>query len=280
MKKDKDTFQQTLVIKPCRRWIGLDFSEIWGYRELLLFLVLRDIKVRYKQTILGVTWAIIQPVMMMVVFSLFFGRFIKVYSSGVPYPLFTYAALLPWVTFTESISRSVNSLVQDANLVKKIYFPRLIMPLAGVLSPWVDFAFSFVVFLGLMLYFGIVPTIKIIFLPVFILLEVGLAFGVSLWLSALNVLYRDVRYAVPFILQFWFFSSPVVYASESLPSSWRLFYNLNPMVVVIDGFRWVLLAGNSPFPQGLFIALASILLILLAGLFYFRRMERLFADIV
>lgn len=266
-----------LIIKPLRGWIGINIAELWDYRELLFFLIWRDIKVRYKQTVLGVAWAVIQPFFMMVIFTLFFGRFIDVPSEGIPYPLFSYSALLPWMLFSESVNRSISSLVQDTSLIKKIYFPRLIMPLAGVLSPLVDFLFAFLVFLGLMFYFGFCPTVYIIFLPLFLMLAVITALAVGLWLSALNVQYRDIRYAVPFLLQFWFFASPVVYSSESLPKSWQLFYSLNPMVAVIEGFRWALLGRTHP-GYSMTVSIAIILLILVSGLFYFRRMEKTFAD--
>lgn len=278
MKLPKD-LSNNITIKPAKGWLSINFNELWHYRELLYFLVWRDIKVRYKQTILGAAWAVLQPFFMMVVFTLFFGKFIKVPREGISYPLFSYAALLPWMLFTEGISRSTGSLIQDANLIKKVYFPRLIMPISGILSPLVDFALSFLVFVGMMFYFGFAPTLKILWLPVFILLAMVTSLSVGLWLSALNVQYRDVRYAIPFLIQFWFFASPVVYSSSTLPKSWQLFYGLNPMVGVIEGFRWALL-GASP-PDFLFvISVSIILLILITGAYYFRRMEKNFADVV
>lgn len=234
---------------------------------------------RYKQTVLGATWAIIQPFMMMVVFSLFFGKFIKVPRENIPYPLFSYAALLPWMLFVEGISRSANSLIQDANLIKKVYFPRLIMPLSGIISPLVDFAFAFLIFIGMMFYFGFAPTIKILWLPVFLILALMTSLAVGLWLSAINVQYRDVRYTIPFLIQFWFFASPVVYSSSSLPKSWKFIYGLNPMVGVIEGFRWALL-GAEPPRWLMVVSMTFVLVILISGAFYFRRMEKTFADVV
>ena len=268
-----------ILIKPLRGWIPINFRELWVYRELLYFLVWREIKVRYKQTVLGVAWAILQPFFMMVIFSLFFGRFVDVPSEGIPYPLFSYAALLPWMLFNEGLNRSVNSLVEDTDLIKKIYFPRLIMPLSGVISPLVDFAFAFLVFIGLMFYFGFILTTRIFWLPVFLILTLITALAVGLWFSALNVQYRDVRYTIPFLLQFWFFASPVVYSSFSLPKSWQLMYSLNPMVGVIEGFRWALL-GAKPPTLLMVVSTTIVLVILICGAFYFRRMEKKFADVI
>lgn len=267
------------IIKPLHGWVPINLRELWAYRELLYFLVWRELKVRYKQTILGVAWAVIQPFMMMVVFTLFFGKFIKVPHQGIPYPLFTYAALLPWILFAEGLSRSTNSLIQGSQLITKVYFPRLIMPLSGIISPLVDFAFSFLIFIGMMFYFGFTPTAKILLLPVFLVLTLITALAVGLWLSAINVQYRDVHYIIPFLIQFWFFASPVVYSTASLPRSWHWIYGLNPMVGVIEGFRWALL-GAEP-PQSLMIvSIIIILALLISGAFYFRRMEKIFADVV
>jgi lipopolysaccharide transport system permease protein len=268
-----------LEIRPLKGWVAINIKEVWDYRELLYFIVWREIKVRYRQTVLGVAWAIIQPFMMMVVFSLFFGKFIKVPRAGIPYPLFSYAAILPWLLFSESLSRCTNSIIDETALINKVYFPRLIMPLANVISPVVDFAFSSVVFFALMLYYGFMPTLKIIFLPFFLLLAMITALAVGLWLSAINVQYRDVRYTVPFLIQFWFFASPVVYSSASLPASWQWLYGLNPMVGVIEGFRWMLV-GTQPPAATMFISFSLVLVILVSGAFYFRRMEKTFADVV
>ena len=218
----------TTIIEPPRGWTPINLKNLWQYRELLYFLTWREIKVRYKQTALGFAWAIIQPFCMMIVFTLFFGNLAKIPSEGIPYPLFNYAALLPWTLFAEGMRRSSNSLVQEANLVKKVYFPRLIMPLAGVLSPVVDFAIAFSILIGMMFYYGYVPTVNIFFLPVFILLALMTSLGVGLWLSAINAKYRDVRYVIPFIIQLWLFASPVVYSSSLLPERFQSIYGLNP----------------------------------------------------
>lgn len=276
---NSDVISDMVVIQPLRGWLPINLRELWAYRELLFFLVWREIKVRYKQTALGAFWAVLQPFFMMVVFTLFFGKFIKVPREGISYPLFSYAALLPWMLFSESISRSTNSMTQDANLIQKVYFPRLIMPISGILSPLVDFAFSFLVFIGLMFFFGFTPTLRILWLPVFLFLTLITSLAVGLWLSAINVQYRDVRYTIPFLIQLWFFASPVVYSSTSLPKSWQWIYALNPMVGVIEGFRWALL-GTEPPRYLMLVSIIIILVILVTGAFYFRRMEKFFADVV
>jgi lipopolysaccharide transport system permease protein len=271
--------KEKVIIKPTSGWVLINFREIWIYRDLLYFLVWREIKVRYKQTVLGAAWAIIQPFFMMVVFTLFFGKLAKIPSQGIPYPLFSYAALLPWMLFAEGINRSVNNMVHDTSLIKKVYFPRLIMPLAGAISPLIDFMISFVIFVGMMFYFGYIPTLRIIWLPAFLGLAMITSLAAGTWLSAINVKYRDVRYAVPFIIQFWLFVSPVVYPSSLLPRAWRLIYSLNPMAGVIEGFRWVLLGTNPP-KSLMAISVFVVLLILVSGVFYFRRMEKTFADVL
>jgi len=260
--------------------VSLGLGELWEYRELLYFLVWRDVKVRYKQTALGAAWAIIQPFFTMVVFSIFFGKLGKIPSDGVPYPIFTYAALVPWMFFANGLAQSSNSLVGSANLITKVYFPRLIIPIATVLSGVVDFVIAFAVLLAMMLYYGILPTRNTVWLPLFLLLALLTSLGVGLWLSALNVEYRDVRYIVPFLTQFWLFASPVAYPSSLLSPPWQTVYGLNPMVGVIEGFRWALL-GTATGP-GPLIAVSSLvaLLVLVAGAFYFRRMETTFADVV
>ncbi len=269
-----------LRIEPSRGWVSLKLGEVWAYRELLLFFVWRDVKVRYKQTILGAAWAIIQPLFTMLIFSLFFGKLAKMPSDGIPYPLFSFAALVPWTFFANGLASSSNSLVNGANMVKKIYFPRLTMPIATVLAGIVDFALAFAVLILIMIYFRTAPTINIIWLPLFLLLALVTALGVGLWLSALNVQYRDVRYIVPFLTQFWLFATPIAYSSRLLGEPWRTIYGLNPMVGVVEGFRWALL-GTSPAPGLIIIAstLTSIA-ILISGAFYFRRMEKTFADVV
>ncbi len=261
-------------------WISLNLGEVWRYRELLYFLTWRDVVVRYKQTALGAGWAIIQPVMTMVVFSLVFGRLSSIPSDGVPYPLFSFAALVPWTFFANGLTQSSNSLVGSANLIQKVYFPRLMIPAASVLGGAVDFLLAFVVLLGMMAYYGIAPTINILWLPLFLLLAVATALGVGLWLSALNVRFRDVRYVVPFITQFWLFATPIAYPSSLLDEPWRTVYGLNPMAGVVEGVRWALLDTNTaPGPMiGLSVLAAALLLV--GGAYYFRRMERAFADIV
>lgn len=270
----------TIVIRPSRGWVALRLRELWEYRELFYFLAWRDIKVRYKQTVLGAAWAIIQPFFTMVVFSIFFGQLAKIPSDGVPYPVFAYCALLPWHLFAYALNESANSMVGNQQLIKKVYFPRLIIPLAGVLAGLVDFAIAFGVLLLLMLYYGIVPTVAIVTLPLFLLLAVGAALAVGLWLSTLNVQYRDVRYVIPFLTQFWLFATPVAYPSSLVPEPWRLLYGLNPMAGVVEGFRWALL-GKAEWPGPMiFVSAAMVAALLVSGLYYFRRMERTFADVV
>jgi lipopolysaccharide transport system permease protein len=268
------------MIQPSRGWVSLKLRDLWEYRELIYFLTWRDIKVRYKQTVLGAAWAIIQPFFTMVVFSLFFGKLGKIPSDGIPYPIFCYAALVPWTFFANGLSQSSNSLVGSANLIQKVYFPRLVMPISSVISGMVDFVLAFVVLLGMMLYFGVVPTWNVVWLPLLLLLALTTALGVGLWLSALNVEYRDVRYVVPFLTQFWMFASPIAYPSSLLSEPWRTLYGLNPMVGVVEGFRWALLGTQTaPGPLIIVSSLAS-LAILIGGAFYFRRMEKTFADVV
>jgi lipopolysaccharide transport system permease protein len=250
-----------------------------GIPRTLITFVTRDIKVRYKQTVLGAAWAIIQPLFMMVVFSLFFGRLAKIPSEGIPYPIFSYAALLPWTLFAEGISRSTNSMISNANIMTKVYFPRLIMPVSGVISPLVDFSIAFVILLVMMLYFGFVPTWNVLWLPVFMLLALMTSLGVGLWLSALNVQYRDFQYTVPFLIQLWLFASPVVYPSTLLPQPYRTIYGLNPMAGVIEGFRWALL-GTTPPSSMMAVSAVIVLVILISGAFYFKHMEKTFADVV
>lgn len=271
---------QMILIKPTRGWTSLRLHEIWEYRELLYFLIWRDIKVRYKQTVLGAAWAIIQPFFTMVVFSIFFGRLAKVPSDGLPYPVFAYCALIPWQLFSHALTESGNSLVGSQNLITKVYFPRLVIPIASSLAGLVDFCIAFVVLLAMMAYYRITPTLAVITLPLFLALSICTALGVGLWLSALNVQYRDVRYTIPFLTQFWLFATPVAYPSSLVPVRWRSLYGLNPMVGVVEGFRWALL-GNAEGPGPLLLVSAFVSAILLAGgLFYFRRTERTFADVV
>jgi homopolymeric O-antigen transport system permease protein len=270
----------TFSIDPPKGWASIGFRELWDYRELLYFLTWRDIKVRYKQTALGAAWAVIQPVFMMIVFSLFFGRLAKMPSDGIPYPVFTFCALLPWQLFAHALSESSNSLVGNQNLITKVYFPRLVVPISAVLGGLVDFAIAFVILIAMMLYYGIVPGWQIAMLPAFILLAVATALAVGLWLSALNVQYRDVRYTINFLIQFWLFATPVAYPSSLIPERWRALYGLNPMAGVVEGFRWALLGKQEAPGAMLWVSVAVVILILIGGLYYFRRMEQQFADVV
>jgi lipopolysaccharide transport system permease protein len=267
-------------IRPSQGWVSLGLGELWEYRELLYFLTWRDIKVRYKQTVLGAAWAIIQPFFTMVVFSLFFGRLAGIPSDGIPYPLFAYTALVPWSFFAGGLNNSANSLVGNANLLKKVYFPRLAIPLSTVLAGVIDFVLAFVVLLGMLLFYGMVPTLNIVWLPLLVLLALVTALGVGLWLSALNVQFRDVRYTIPFLTQFWLFATPIAYPSTLLAEPWRTLYGINPMVGVVEGFRWALL-GTATAP-GLMILVSALaaLGLLVSGAYYFRRMEKSFADVV
>jgi lipopolysaccharide transport system permease protein len=267
-------------IEPTRGWVALQLKELWAYREMLGFLIWRDIKVRYKQTALGAAWAIIQPISTMIIFSLFFGRLGKIPSDGIPYPIFAYTALVPWSFFAQGLTQASNSLVGSANLIKKVYFPRLAVPIAAVTSGLVDLALAFMVLLGMMLYFGIVPGIKILWLPLLLLLTLTTSLGVSLWLSALNVHFRDVRHIIPFLTQLWMFATPIAYPSSLLSEPWRTLYSLNPMVGVVEGFRWALLGTETaPGPMVIVSSLAA-LAILVSGTFYFRRLEKTFADVI
>ena len=270
----------TILIEPPRRWERLDLRECWRYRELLYFLAWRDVKVRYKQTVIGAAWAILQPFLTMVVFSIIFGRLLSVPSEGVPYPVFSYAALLPWNFFAGALTRSGNSLVSDANLISKVYFPRLILPTSAVLSLLLDFAVAFVILLMMMFIFGVVPGVAAITLPVFVVLAVGTALASGLWLSAANIKYRDVAYVIPFLTQFWLFVTPVAYPSSIIPDRWRLLYGLNPMVGVVEGFRWALLGQQELAWDLLVVSTLVVLAALITGLFYFRRTEHEFADVV
>ena len=268
-------------IQPAKGWLSLGLGELWEYRELLYFLTWRDIKVRYKQTALGASWAILQPLMTMVVFSLFFGKLAKIDSDGVPYPVFSLAGLVPWTFFAYALAQSSNSLVQSANLVKKVYFPRLAVPIASVLSGLADFAIAFVVLLGMMLAFGVYPTWNVLWLPFLLLLTLMTSLGIGLWMAALNVKYRDVRYVIPFLTQFWMFASPIAYPSSLIEDPfWRSVYSINPMVGVVEGFRWALLGTDTAPGPMLIVSTIAAALMLVAGTYYFRQMEKSFADLV
>ena len=269
-----------LRIQPSTGWSSLGLRELWEHRELVYFFVWRDLKVRYKQTLMGAAWALLQPLATMLIFSLFFGRLAKVPSDGIPYPLFVYAALVPWMFFANGLTQAANSLVHNANLLTKVYFPRLVIPLSAVIAGVVDFMLAFVVLLAMIGYFGIMPSADVILLPLFLLLALITCLGVSLWMAALNVQYRDIRYTVPFLTQLWMFATPVAYPSSMLPEPWRIVYGINPMVGVIEGFRWALLGvETTPGPMLAVSAIVAVAL-LVSGAFYFRRMERTFADIV
>jgi len=278
--RESDRGRPTLLIRPSRGWAALDLADLWQYRELIYFLTWRDIKVRYKQTVLGGAWAILQPFLTMVVFSVFFGRLAGIPSDGLPYPIFAYCALLPWQLFAHALTESSNSLVANERLITKVYFPRLVVPISAVLAGLLDFLVAFVVLIGMMMYYHIRPTAAVWTVPLFLLLAVGAALGVGLWLSALNVQYRDVRYTIPFLTQFWLFLTPVAYPSTLVPVSWRALYGLNPMAGVVEGFRWALL-GKTEGPGALLaVSVAITIVILVGGLYYFRRMEQTFADVV
>jgi lipopolysaccharide transport system permease protein len=268
------------TIEPSQSLVSLRLRDFWEYRELLFFLTWRDIKIRYKQTLLGAAWAIIQPFFTMVLFSLFFGRLAGVPSDNLPYPLFSFAALVPWTFFSYSLSQSANSLVGNANLIQKVYFPRLVIPVSSLLSGVVDFCLAFLVLLGMMLYYGYWPGPRIVWLLPLLVLTLVTALGPGLWLAALNVEYRDVRYTLPFLTQFWLFATPIAYPSSLLPEPWRTVYGINPMAGVVEGFRWVLLdTPTAPGPMVFASALVSLAL-LVGGAFYFRRMEKTFADLI
>ena len=270
----------TIVITPSRGWVRLGLSDVWAYRELMYFLTWRDIKVRYKQTALGAAWAVIQPFMTMVVFSLFFGRLAQIPSEGVPYPIFAYTALVPWTFFANGVTLSSQSMVGNSSLITKVYFPRLIVPVAAVVSGLVDFAIAMGVLFAMMSYYGIYPNWQIVLVPPLLLLALVSALGVGLWLSAMNVKYRDIRYVVPFLIQFWLFATPIAYPSNLLEQPWRTLYGLNPMVGVVEGFRWALLDTDTA--PGLIVVISAIaaIALLVSGAYYFRRMEKTFADVV
>lgn len=259
---------------------GGGLTELWEFRELMFFLAWRDVKVRYKQTVLGVAWAIIQPFFTMVVFSVFFGRLAKMGSEGLPYPIFAYTALVPWSLFATSLSESSSSLVSNSNLIKKVYFPKLVVPISTVISSLLDFAIAFALLIAMMLYFGVTPSIRLMCVPLFVLLAITTSLGVGLWFSALNVQFRDIRYAIPFLVQVWLFGTPVAYSSTIVPDEWRWLYALNPMVGVVEGFRWALLGTEGLSPSALATSVGAAILLAVTGALFFRRMERGFADII
>jgi len=267
-------------ISPPSGWLDLNLRELWDYRELLYFFVWRDLKVRYKQTAIGALWAILQPFLTMLVFSLFFGRLAHIPSNGLPHSVFYYSALLPWIYFSGALHSATNTMVENQKVITKVYFPRLLLPMAAVTSGLVDLGFGFIVFVGMLVYYGIAPGRAILLLPFFLLLAVLTALGVGLWLSALNAIYRDVRYVVPFLIQFWMFASPVAYPSSLVPERWRWLYGLNPMAGVIEGFRWSLTGTGEPPNAMLALSTAMVLLLLAGGVIYFQKMEGTIADVV
>jgi lipopolysaccharide transport system permease protein len=267
-------------IEPPRGWIPLNLRDLWEYRELLYFLAWRDIKVRYKQTVLGASWAILQPFFTMVVFSLFFGKLAGIPSEGVPYPIFSYAALVPWQFFANGLTSSADSVVSSANLIRKVYFPRLVIPTAAVGSGIVDFLLAFLVLLGMMAFYGIVPTVNVVWLPLLLLLALVTSLGAGLWLTAMNVQFRDVRYVVPFLVNAWMFATPIAYPSSLLDEPWRTLYGINPMVGVVEGFRWALLATDTQPGSMILVSAVVAVGLLISGAYYFRRMEKSFADVV
>ena len=271
---------RSLVIEPPRRWEAIQLGELWAYRELLYFLTWRDVKVRYKQTAIGAAWAVLQPLLTMVVLAVIFGAFIRVPTDGLPYPVFAYAALLPWNFFASSLSRASSSLVNDASLISKVYFPRLLLPVSAVLSMTIDFGIAFIILLGMMAWYGIVPGVAVLTLPFFLLLAFITGLGCGLWLSALNVRYRDIAYITPFLIQVWLFITPVAYPSSIIPERWRALYGLNPMTGVVEGFRWALLNTAKAPQTTILVSTGVVVLLFIGGIFWFRRLEQGFADVV
>ena len=271
---------ETIYIKPSKGLTALNLRDLWIYRELIFFMIWRDIKVRYKQTLLGAAWAIIQPVLTMLVFNFIFGTIAKVPTEGVPYPIFSYTALLPWGLFSAALNNASRSLTTNQNMITKIYFPRLVLPLASVLGGLVDFAIAFLILIVMMIYYKAMPTAAIWTLPFFLLLTVITALGVALWLSAINVQYRDVNYVLPFLTQFWLFLTPVAYSAKVISDKWQIVYSLNPMAGVVNGFRWALLGTNTGPNLNMAVSVCISLFVLISGVFYFRSMERTFADTI
>lgn len=269
-----------VLIRPVSGWSPLNLRDLWEYRELLYFLTWRDIKVRYKQTALGVAWAVLQPLFLMLVFTLFFGRLVGVPSDGLPYSIFTYTALLPWQLFSRALNEASMSLVANERVITKIYFPRILVPASAVLSSLIDFCVAFIALFGFVLVYGIQPGFSILVLPLFVLLAVMAALGVGLWLAALNVVYRDVRYTLPFLTQIWMFSTPIIYPVSVVPEAWRSLYSLNPMVAVVEGFRWSLLGKASPADPMFAVSALIVVGVFIGGIFYFQRVEQTLADVI
>jgi len=269
-----------VLIRPVSGWVPLSFRELWEYRELLYFLVWRDLKVRYKQTVLGVAWVVLQPLFLMLVFTLFFGRLVGVPSDGLPYSIFAYSGILPWQLFSRGLNEASMSLVANERVITKIYFPRLLVPVSAVLSSLIDFSVAFIVLVGFVLFYGIQPGLSILALPLFVLLVVTASLGVSVWLAALNVVYRDVRYTLPLLTQIWMFATPIIYPVSVVPEAWRSLYSLNPMVGVVEGFRWSLLGKASPADLMFVVSALIVVAVFIGGIFYFQRVEQTLADVI
>ena len=270
----------SIIIDSKNNWKIVNFSDLWHYRELFFFLVWRDIKVRYKQTFLGATWAILQPILTMIIFSVIFGKLAGLPSDGVPYPIFTFAALLPWQLFSFALTNSSNSLVNEKNLITKVYFPRIIIPASSIVADLLDFMIALVIFLILMVFYKITITWRLLLIPAFVLIAVLTALSVGLWLTTLNVKYRDIRYVIPFLTQVWLYATPIAYSSSLIPEKWMWLYSLNPMVGVVDGFRWMMIGQKAQFPAYFFISLIVVVILLVTGFLYFKKTEDTFADVI
>jgi lipopolysaccharide transport system permease protein len=272
--------QAFVVIEPSRSWFDLKLKALWDYRELLFFLAWRDLKARYSQTVIGLAWAVLQPLFMMVVFTVIFSKIARLPSDGIPYPLFAYAALVPWTYFSKSLDRSGFSVVAESNLITKIYFPRLIIPFSATLGGLIDFGIAFLLMVAMMVWFGVLPTWKLVVVPFYLLLTITASLAVSMWLSALFVKYRDIAALMPLLIQVWMFASPVVYSSNTIPQEWQGLYNINPMVGVINGFRWALVGTPAPDPALLALNVLTIAVFFLLGMAYFNRKANTFADVI
>jgi lipopolysaccharide transport system permease protein len=270
----------SVLIRPTSGWVPINLRDLWEYRELLYFLTWRDIKVRYKQTALGMGWVVLQPLLLMLVFTMFFGRLVELPSDGIPYPLFTYTALLPWQLFSRALNEGSMSLIAHERVITKTYFPRILLPASAVLASLIDFGIAFLVLIGFILFYGVHPGLAIFTLPLFVLLVVMTAFGVSLWLAAFNVLYRDVRYVLPFLTQLWMFATPIIYPVSVVPDSWRLLYSLNPMVGVVEGFRWAVLGNTSGMDAMFGLSALVVASVLGGGILYFQSVQQTFADVI
>ncbi len=270
----------SVLIRPISGWVPINLRDLWEYRELLYFLTWRDIKVRYKQTTLGMAWVVLQPLLLMLVFTMFFGRLVELPSDGIPYPLFTYTALLPWQLFSRALNEGSMSLIAHEKVITKTYFPRILLPASAVLASLIDFGVAFLVLIGFILFYGVHPGLAILMLPLFVILVVMTAFGISLWLAAFNVLYRDVRYVLPFLTQLWMFATPIIYPVSVVPDSWRLLYSLNPMVGVVEGFRWALLGGSNGMDAMFGVSALVVAGVLAGGILYFQSVQQTFADVI